>query len=70
MPRERCCHLSRHQPITRNPTENPGFAIVSEMASLEQGRKFLEHNGTASALFSCLIVTGTVMLHLFSPPIA
>jgi len=39
------------------------------MASLEKGRKLLEQQGPASVPFSCLIVTGTVMLNLFSTAI-
>jgi hypothetical protein len=37
------------------------------MASLEKGRKLLERKGPASVAFSCLMVTGTVMLTLLSP---
>jgi hypothetical protein len=35
------------------------------LASLEKGCKLLEQKGTALIHFSCLIVTGTVMLNLF-----
>jgi hypothetical protein len=35
------------------------------MSSLEKSRKLLEQKGPTSVLFSCLIVTGTVMLTLF-----
>jgi hypothetical protein len=39
------------------------------MASLEKSRKLLGQKGPTLVLFSCLIVTGTVMLSLFTPAI-
>ena len=40
--------------------------IGCELASLEKGAKLLRHKDQPEP-FSCLIVTGTVMLNLFSP---
>jgi len=40
--------------------------IGYDWGSLEKGRKLLEQKGAASIHLSCLIVTGTVMLSLFS----
>jgi hypothetical protein len=39
------------------------------LAFLEKGRKLLEQKGPALGHFSCMIVTGTVMLNLFSEAI-
>src|SRR5271157_2334085 len=42
------------------------FGIVYDLASLEKSLKSLEQKRTASDRFSCLMVTGTVMLNLFT----
>ena len=39
-----------------------------EMASLEKGRRLLQ-KASASAFFSCVIVTGAIMLNLFTTAI-
>ena len=45
------------------------FGIEYEMASLEKSRKLLEQKGPTLALFSCSMVTRTVMLNLISTTI-